>query len=866
MKHLLYILFLLLTTSLFATHNRAGEITYKQISNFTYEITLTTYTYTPSSANEYRDSILIAFGDGTYSYIQRISREYLPDDYTKNTYKVTHSYSGAGSYEIIMEDPNRNQGILNVFDSVNIPFSVKTLLTIDPILGANNTPLLLNPPVDKAAVGEIFIHNPAAYDPDGDSLAYRLTVCAGEGGIAIPQYSFPPASNTFFIDSISGDLIWDAPTEIGKYNVAIVVEEWRSGVKIGEVVRDLQIDVFQTKNKKPVIEPLNDICVRANDTVRFTVFASDPDNDNISLSASGGPMFEDSSQISFPPINGKGLVSSEFLWVPDCKYIREQPYLFVFKATDSNKEVSLTDQKEVNIKVIGYPPNKLALDANYNSNNISWKIPTCNNAVSYDIYRATYAQNHIVDYCETGFPNSLQYTLITSQESSKNFSFLDDNDGLYLSKGFVYCYRMLAKYPSGAYSFVSDEVCTLIKEGLPDLLNVSVEETDLLNGKILIRWTKPSFDTSIYLPPYKYTLMRSTGIDGNNFQNIKDFYNLNDTVFIDSLLNTSENEFNYRIRLYHTDKDTFTVLADAPAASQPTINFQSANKELVINISTITPWENNEYVIYKKNNSNNEFDSIATVSEPTFTDKNLINGESYCYKVKTIGSYNSDLLSYSSINYSQEKCGIPNDTTPPPAVDFKLEADCENELIKLTILPGAETNKLEQVSHFKVYYKSCINNPYVFTKRVEIDSTIIHFDFSDSTKTMAGCYMISVVDSAGNESKNNFDTCIYTCPKYELPNVFTPNHDDENDLFKPKINKYVEYVDMKIYNRWNQLVFETKDSELNWDGSNHIVDAHLPDGVYYYVCEVYEQWLDCLEHPRRLIGFIHKFSNNSPQK
>jgi len=45
-----------------------------------------------------------------------------------------------------MEDPNRNAGIINIPNSVNIPFFLETTLVINPFLGNNNSPELLNPP------------------------------------------------------------------------------------------------------------------------------------------------------------------------------------------------------------------------------------------------------------------------------------------------------------------------------------------------------------------------------------------------------------------------------------------------------------------------------------------------------------------------------------------------------------------------------------------------------------------------------------------------------------------------------------------------------------------------------------------------
>jgi len=192
----------------------------------------------------------------------------LPNYYNRNTYHGTHTYPGPGTYEIKMEDQNRNEDILNIPGSVNVPFAIKTVLQINPNEGNNNTPVLLNPPIDKAAVGELFIHNPAAFDSDGDSISYGLTICLGNNGLPIPGYTLPPASHDFYVNPVTGDLVWDCPTTVGRYNVAMLIEEWRNGIKIGKIVRDMQIEVYESENHPPVIDSIPDICVVAGTTVQ----------------------------------------------------------------------------------------------------------------------------------------------------------------------------------------------------------------------------------------------------------------------------------------------------------------------------------------------------------------------------------------------------------------------------------------------------------------------------------------------------------------------------------------------------------------------------------------------------------------------
>ncbi len=110
----------MLSISTFATHERAAEITYRCLNTntFLYEITLITYTYTPSPAD--RPQMTLVWGDGTSSLVDRTNKLYLPNDISRNEYVTTHTFPGDGTYKITMEDPNRNYGILNIPNSVNI--------------------------------------------------------------------------------------------------------------------------------------------------------------------------------------------------------------------------------------------------------------------------------------------------------------------------------------------------------------------------------------------------------------------------------------------------------------------------------------------------------------------------------------------------------------------------------------------------------------------------------------------------------------------------------------------------------------------------------------------------------------------------
>ncbi len=362
----------------FGTHQRAGEITYRHLFGLTYEVTILTYTFSPSPAD--RPELVINWGDGLTNILPRSQFVDLPNDIRRNVYVGQHTYNGPGAYMLSMEDPNRNYGVINIPNSVNVPLYIETLLIINPFLGPNNSAVLTLPPIDNGCANLPYLHNPGAYDPDGDSLSYRLVTCRGTGGLPIPGYTYPPATNSFSLDSVTGDLLWDSPPMQGEYNVAILIEEWRNGIKIGAIVRDMQIIIVACNPDPPVIAPLIDTCVEAGTMLTFTVTATDVNNDLIQLIGTGAPMNLANSPAYFDTITGVGSVSQQFSWQTICPHVRKSPYLVYFKATDNGSPVNLVDIANVRIQVSSPGPKNLIATPLGNRITLNWDPTPCNQA------------------------------------------------------------------------------------------------------------------------------------------------------------------------------------------------------------------------------------------------------------------------------------------------------------------------------------------------------------------------------------------------------------------------------------------------------------------------------------------------------
>jgi len=71
-----------------------------------------------------------------------------------------------------------------------------------------------------------------------------------------------------------------------------------------------------------------------------------------------------------------------------------------------------------------------------------------------------------------------------------------------------------------------------------------------------------------------------------------------------------------------------------------------------------------------------------------------------------------------------------------------------------------------------------------------------------------------------------------------IPNVFTPNGDGENDIFDLKVaGELNNCSDLKIYNRWGQIIFISTGGNTKWDGYTNVGKA-VPEGTYFFVVEI----------------------------
>jgi gliding motility-associated-like protein len=82
-------------------------------------------------------------------------------------------------------------------------------------------------------------------------------------------------------------------------------------------------------------------------------------------------------------------------------------------------------------------------------------------------------------------------------------------------------------------------------------------------------------------------------------------------------------------------------------------------------------------------------------------------------------------------------------------------------------------------------------------------------------------------------------TEVYVIDKMHIPTSFTPNNDGHNDRFEI-FNAKDQILEMRIYNRWGQIIYASEGYDAPWDGT-YKDHSPVPSGSYPYVIKTNEQ-------------------------
>ncbi|HET7899013.1 MAG TPA: gliding motility-associated C-terminal domain-containing protein, partial [Flavisolibacter sp.] len=116
--------------------------------------------------------------------------------------------------------------------------------------------------------------------------------------------------------------------------------------------------------------------------------------------------------------------------------------------------------------------------------------------------------------------------------------------------------------------------------------------------------------------------------------------------------------------------------------------------------------------------------------------------------------------------------------------------------------------------------------------------------------TASGVYTVDISDGtctarSAATTRLQFQSCI-TGPQTGVfvPTAFTPNRNGANDELRPILYNIASLGYFKVYNRWGQMVFQTREMTKGWDGT--INGVPQPTETYTWI-------LECTDHDGKTI-------------
>ncbi len=762
-----------LTVSFFssrATHIAGGEMVYAWKGGNQFEITLKLYRDCLTGAAAFDPTILIGiFDKGTNQVVDSLFMNLgtvdtvslngpagpcaLPPEVCIEigTYVETITIpDNPAGYYVAWERCCRNGTVVNIQKPLDTGFAFYMEMP-DPALH-NSSPVFSNAPLPFVCEGQPLVYSMAAADPDGDVLVYELSDPLA-GNLGFPTNTPPQATAPGPQPGPYASIVWapgyslanvcgsNSPMTInaatgqmsvvadafGLYAMAVTVREFRNGIQIGLVRREIEFAVVVCEASLPqtgfsIVQGTGSGYPVVNAGNLFTIYETDSlcllyqgyDNTDSLWLQVDGELFPGGS-ITPPYATGTGDtglygVQSLLCWETACGHARSAPYYTAFTLLDNGCPLPQTRWDTAFILVKPPPVDStLSLLCLGLQNDDSVKVVWTHTADIPDRYFSRYE----IFRNTNGGPFSLLTTIADPDASS----FLDLTATAHDVND--YCYFIRAVSVCGEAGLHSDTLCTVsqVNDKVNHIRQVSVTG----DRAIEVTWKHfPQGSQSILY------LFRKEDVPGAK-------YALHETLF-------------------YPPGDSWTDTDVVPATTS--------------------------YCYY------------------------LIN-EDYCGNISPRGG---------------EGCSIV------------LTGEALFHENRLAWSPYS--GWMNGVSTYAVFRRPVAQG--LFLMQDSVDGT--QLDFSDDELDLGSgrffYYVVAREHTGGLDgvSRSN-EILLDQVPLAFLPSAFTPNGDGRNDLWQVA-SSYVKDIDIKVFSRWGELVFDTRQKGRGWDGTFR--DRPVPEGTYVY--------------------------------
>lgn len=297
-------------------------------------------------------------------------------------------FNNTDGYYIQWERCCRNDIIKNIIQPGGTPMAFYMELPSPYPAGGNqfinSSPEYLRDPLNYLCVGEAFKYDFKIRDSDGDELRMKIGTPNAGGytsqfnpgqntgpapyddvnwasgyGVGSPQ-NVMDGNPDLYVDNDTA-FIYLVPAQIGVYVISVICEEFRNGIKIGEVVRELQLEVLNCPPRhKPQITTniaggTNTINAFIGQQVCFDIQAVDNDNlELLKFRIDTGGMYKligNGATLDPSDISGAQTIKTRFCWTPTCPIDTGAGAFIDFIVYDNSCPFSQDDTVRVKFKL-----------------------------------------------------------------------------------------------------------------------------------------------------------------------------------------------------------------------------------------------------------------------------------------------------------------------------------------------------------------------------------------------------------------------------------------------------------------------------------------------------------------------------------
>jgi hypothetical protein len=342
----------------YSTHLMGGEIVVQHDSGDDYQVLLTLYrdasagtafiqtiqSFVLEDQNGIQTVFSMSLSSGTHPVFGLQQGTMLP----MSTYPAEIYFFDSiltlptnGTYTLTWTNCCRNAAILNLPNALSNDMTLSTSFKVDNSQ-FSSTPYFMVMPVINVPVNTPWQYNPLPFDPDLDSLSWYLG-SPNSGSSAIPGYTLPASdpNGVISIDAVTGTISWTASL-VGNWVYTVICEEWRNGIKIGEIRRDMQFIVlgsgsipsYSNLGTIPLQNGYPTWSIDAGQVSELRLLANDNLSSNpLSFVAFGESFVLASNPSTYSTVTSPGSneIETYINWSPTINEARTNPYITVLR-------------------------------------------------------------------------------------------------------------------------------------------------------------------------------------------------------------------------------------------------------------------------------------------------------------------------------------------------------------------------------------------------------------------------------------------------------------------------------------------------------------------------------------------------------